>query len=54
MKTFYLHNEILKTEQAIHDTDRKYGKHLVQLRTRKEQDEKKKKGIKETTLRSRL
>jgi hypothetical protein len=42
MKTFYLHIERLKTEEAIQDDrNRKYGKHLVQLRTRTEQDEKK-------------
>jgi hypothetical protein len=41
MKMFYLHNEIMNTEEAIQDDrDRKYGKHLVQLRTRTEQDEK--------------
>jgi len=41
MKTFYLHDEILKTEEAIHDRDRKQRKRLVRLRTRTEQDEKK-------------
>jgi hypothetical protein len=42
MKTFYLHIEILKTEETIQDDrDRKHGKHQVQLRTRAEQDEKK-------------
>jgi hypothetical protein len=39
MKTFYLHDEILKTEEAIHDGDRKQRKHPVQ-RTRTEKDEK--------------
>jgi len=40
MKTFYLHNEILKSEEAIHGMDRKQRKHIVQLRLRIEQDEK--------------
>jgi hypothetical protein len=51
MQTFYLHNEILKTGEAIQDRNRKYRKQLVQLRTRREQDEK---VIKKTILRSRL
>jgi len=42
MKTFYLHIEIMKTEEAIQDDrERKCGKHPVQLRMRTEQDEKK-------------
>jgi len=38
MKTSNLYDEILKTEEAIHDRDRKQRKHLVQLRTRTERD----------------